>query len=117
MHIFTTFEMLLLVSVVYCVFRYREIVNIDFRRPRLHSFSLIADKGQTLCIDLEPYVDSCLPWQLVAVTDPMGLVIDIEISGSQLVMTADYPGLTELQWQIEQDEKSYSSTALLVVQE
>ncbi|MEL4474413.1 Ig-like domain-containing protein, partial [Shewanella algae] len=74
-------------------------------------------KGHTLTVDVSPYVNSSQPWQLVAVTDPKGLVSGIAVSDSQFVMTADYPGLTELQWQIVQDEQHFSSIALLAVQD
>lgn len=85
--------------------------------PTLRPFATTMLKGQTKTMDVNPYVNSNGSWTLTKVEDPNALVSNITIDSSRFTMTADYAGLTELDWHITENDQSYSSKMLLAVQE
>lgn len=126
MLLFIVYGMMLLISFTYYVVLLSlgnknettlllNVENVD-TIPPMQPFSIVANKGCTLTVDVAPYVNSGRSWSLSGVVDPKRLAQGIGVSCTQFVMTVNSPGQTELQWQIIQGGRSFSSTALLMVQ-
>ncbi|GIU06617.1 MULTISPECIES: Ig-like domain-containing protein [unclassified Shewanella] len=97
-----------------------EVLLPDLGKPDtiyLASFAEEMTKGQTLTLDISPYVMSKAEWSLAGVTDPEGLVSIQELSGTKVTFKADYSGITQLEYEVVSQGQSYQADILLGIQD
>ncbi|MGI2260718.1 Ig-like domain-containing protein [Shewanella sp. GXUN23E] len=73
--------------------------------------------GQSLALDISPAVSASAPWMLESVSASNNLV-DVSISGSNLILSAQAQGLTEVRYQVtafQEGNTAVSAEGLLVV--